>query len=47
MCFLRFKLLAITEEGFLRSQNSFLVDTVRFSSETLRLDNAEESSYSK
>ena len=46
MFILCFKLLAITADGFL-SQNPFLVATVRFSSEKLRLDDVEESSFSK
>ena len=41
--FLCFRLLAITGDGLL-SQNPFLVATVRFSSEKLRLDASEESS---
>ena len=44
--FLRFKLLVITGDG-LHSQNHFLVATLRFSAEKLRLHHAEESSCSK
>ena len=43
--FFCFKLLAITGD-ILLSQNLFLVATVRVSSETLRLDNVEECSFS-
>ena len=44
--FLCLMLLAITGDGLL-SQNPFLVATVRFYSEKLRLDDVEESSFSK